>query len=497
MLFGVSDVKGDKAPVQTLQNGLVKGVSVFQSESHAANAMWIETAIGDLDLLNAGDRFNVTVWMNLTVPSYVWQAGLRFNATHLQAVRAGYTGNGKSLYFGSLGTIPVSPVVDNSLGCLLICESLVGSYQAPPSCNILFWVEFEVAAPFAETTLYFEFDDTFILDPDLYDIWFDRYDEVVDNSWSGLAISVEPHVYLAALNTPFNVSIHVNNANDLYGWELKLYYERAMLNCTDAVEGAFLKSGGTTVWLINSKPEYNETHGQINIGASLMGEVPGVNGNGTLATICLDPVQLGNTFLRISDDILDVVVMDSQLGDIPYKRANGLVNVGLHDVAVLNVSPNKRVVGQNCTMNMTVTVQNGGIVSETFNVTVYCNLTVVSVLQIQSLPANENWTIPFTWNATGSPYGNYTLSATADLIPGEVHIDDNTLTNGTLYVGLVGDVNGDGKVDMRDIGPLARAFGCTMIDLWYKAEYDLTNDGIVNMRDIAPACRNFGKECLP
>jgi hypothetical protein len=36
-----------------------------------------------------------------------------------------------------------------------------------------------------------------------------------------------------------------------------------------------------------------------------------------------------------------------------------------------------------------------------------------------------------------------------------------------------------------------------MIDLWYKAEYDLTNDGIVNMRDIAPACRNFGKECLP
>jgi hypothetical protein len=149
----------------------------FQSESYAANAMWIETP-SDLHLFGIGGRFNVTIWMNLTVPSFVWQTGLRFNATHFKAVRAGYTGGTTSLFFAGHVTVPVTPVIDNATGSMLICESLLDGDQAASGCGSLCWVEFQVAAPFTETTLYFESVDTFILNPDLSDISFETYGEI-------------------------------------------------------------------------------------------------------------------------------------------------------------------------------------------------------------------------------------------------------------------------------------------------------------------------------
>ena len=59
--------------------------------------------------------------------------------------------------------------------------------------------------------------------------------------------------------------------------------------------------------------------------------------------------------------------------------------------------------------------------------------------------------------------------------------------------GLVGDINGDGKVDGRDIALIARAFGSYPGHPRWNATDDLNGDGKVNGLDIAIVAMNFGK----
>jgi hypothetical protein len=63
-----------------------------------------------------------------------------------------------------------------------------------------------------------------------------------------------------------------------------------------------------------------------------------------------------------------------------------------------------------------------------------------------------------------------------------------------VTVTIPGDVNGDFKVNMRDIALVARAFGSTPGASNWNPNADINDDGTVNMRDIALAARNFGQQ---
>jgi len=58
---------------------------------------------------------------------------------------------------------------------------------------------------------------------------------------------------------------------------------------------------------------------------------------------------------------------------------------------------------------------------------------------------------------------------------------------------ILGDVNGDGKVDVKDIGIVARAFGSTPSDPRWAPAADLNGDGRIDVRDISIVASNFGK----
>lgn len=58
---------------------------------------------------------------------------------------------------------------------------------------------------------------------------------------------------------------------------------------------------------------------------------------------------------------------------------------------------------------------------------------------------------------------------------------------------VFGDVNGDGKVDMKDIAIVAKAFGTVPGDPRWNPEADINGDDKVDMKDIALIARNFGK----
>jgi hypothetical protein len=59
---------------------------------------------------------------------------------------------------------------------------------------------------------------------------------------------------------------------------------------------------------------------------------------------------------------------------------------------------------------------------------------------------------------------------------------------------MPGDINADGKVDMRDIGLAARSFGTTEANERWNPIADINNDQKVDMKDLGLIAINFGKK---
>lgn len=167
--------------------------------------------------------------------------------------------------------------------------------------------------------------------------------------------------------------------------------------------------------------------------------------------------------------------------------------VSVHDVAIINIEPESSWVYQGRTLNITVTVTNEGTDIETFNVSLYYDNTKIETFAVINLFPGKNLTLTFTWNTTNLYPAQYNVSAVASIVPEETDTTDNTLVYGTISVLWLGDINHDGKVDMRDIATIARGFGSHRGEPRYDPNCDLNNDGKIDMRDIAPSAKNFGK----
>jgi parallel beta-helix repeat protein len=176
----------------------------------------------------------------------------------------------------------------------------------------------------------------------------------------------------------------------------------------------------------------------------------------------------------------------------------------LIDVALLGVASSKTVVGQGYAVSINVTVENQGGYAETFNVTVYANTTSIAT-QTVTLTSGNSTTITFTWNTTGFAKGNYTINACAQPLLGETATEDNYLANGEVYVGIPGDVNGDKKVDLKDVYAVGKAYGSirgTDGQYWHSPpraccphspNCDINDDGKIDLKDYYIVCKNYGK----
>jgi hypothetical protein len=171
---------------------------------------------------------------------------------------------------------------------------------------------------------------------------------------------------------------------------------------------------------------------------------------------------------------------------------------GSSDVAVTNLTSAKTVICQGYGGNVTVTVQNQGNFTENFNVTVYANTTSIASQNV-TLSSGNSTAINFTWNTSGFAYGNYTISAVADTVPGETDTADNNFTDGTVLVSFVGDVNGDGKVRIDDVLAVAQRFGTdhggppNSNGYYYDANCDINDDLKIRVDDVLAAATHFGQ----
>ena len=140
-------------------------------------------------------------------------------------------------------------------------------------------------------------------------------------------VSVFPASYtVQEVGLTFSVNITVQNVVDLYGWEFKLYYPNDILNGTSVTEGPFLKTEG--VFTLFQTPEfsdsYNETHGRLTTLCLRTGEVPGVDGNGVLATITFNSTSTNGPKALHLDN---VELSDSDADKIPCTTVDGEITV--------------------------------------------------------------------------------------------------------------------------------------------------------------------------
>ncbi len=190
------------------------------------------------------------------------------------------------------------------------------------------------------------------------------------------------------------------------------------------------------------------------------------------------------------------------IGDTPYIENDILDPYPLMyswtppEIAVLNVTTSKTIIGQGYPALINVAITNLGNKVEEF--TACANGTSIDSQPI-IVNVGDSATISCNWNTTGFAYGVYTVSACAT--ESETTIVNNS-TGFSVIVTILGDVNGDFKVDMKDIALVARAFGSdgpnylfqgSPPSSYWNPNADINGDDTVNMRDIALVARHFGQ----
>ena len=70
-----------------------------------------------------------------------------------------------------------------------------------------------------------------------------------------------------------------------------------------------------------------------------------------------------------------------------------------------------------------------------------------------------------------------------------------TLINGTLYIKILGDINGDGSVNFDDLVLLNQAFGSTASDPIppWNPNANLNKDNKIDILDLYLLSKNYGK----
>ena len=126
-------------------------------------------------------------------------------------------------------------------------------------------------------------------------------------SQQGPTVRVEPVQSTVSVGEAFTVSVMIDNADDLGGFEFDLTYNGTIVAVDSVTLGDFLGSTGRTVGSVG--PIIDNQAGRVSFGAWSLPGAPGPNGTGELATISLTAQGEGESPL----DLQDVQVLDTAI----------------------------------------------------------------------------------------------------------------------------------------------------------------------------------------
>jgi len=329
---------------------------------------------------------------------------------------------------------------------------------------------------------------------------------VINSMASGVTIvKVDPSLieyFEDATGQEFTVAIKIIDVTNLYGFDLKFRWNTTFL---DYVSHSVRVPKDTypdgVLWnpIIPIQDTIDTSAGTYWIAYSSRWPAPSFNGSGTVFTMTFrvkyHPVEPEPT-ANITLELYSTDLVDKAAGPIPHTRQHGIVILhalaARHDVAVIDVRPTllgRTIAYRGLNFKTNVTIQNQGNFTETFNVTLYANTTVIGNQSV-TLTSGMTQTIILVWTVpTNFPKGNYTLKATASIVTGEIDIADNTCVDSMILVTIV-DFNGDKKCNILDLVKLAGQFGQTVPP--GDPKYDLDCNGKINILDLVICARFFG-----
>lgn len=262
----------------------------------------------------------------------------------------------------------------------------------------------------------------------------------VARAQNGVRMFVDPASMVGSELAPcsnFTVTINVSDVVNFFTWQVRLWFDPAILECTDAYYPLGNVFEGNAV--VPTEPQVNNTGGVVLYGCTLLLEPVNVT-SGALCAVEFHVLDRGSCSLML--DEVDSFLLGFDPGpcggdmyDIPADLDDAIFDnrLEVHDVAVISVLPssNSTIVGESLTVD--VTVENQGSENETFDVTVYYNGVSFGNVSVILDPGVID-VLPFVWNTTGVVAGNYVVSAEASIVEGETDTEDNFLEDGEVEI---------------------------------------------------------------
>jgi len=238
------------------------------------------------------------------------------------------------------------------------------------------------------------------------------------------------------------------------------------------------------------------TVGMVNVPVDLYVDSVKVNSGiiGFLPAFANQTVDLSWMATRGTHNITLVVNGGHSIPESDYSNNQAQTSIAVlaDDISIANVTYAKNVVGGGFSFNVSVMAVNNGDFTETFNVTIYANTTRIGT-QTLTLASGASNTITFTWDTAGFAYGRYTLSAYAWPVQGEANTADNTFTYGLVSVTIMGDVDGNGWVNVLDAIDLSTSFGKSTGQTGFIPDADFDDNGVINILDAITLANHYNQ----
>ncbi len=134
-------------------------------------------------------------------------------------------------------------------------------------------------------------------------------------------VRIDPAQVTVSAGQTFSVSVMIDEANDLSGFEFTLHFITSTVTVGSVTVGNFPSSTGR-----ESIPAVNiidNQAGTASLGVVTVGSVPGASGTGVLATVTLTAQGSGESFLNLQD----VMVVDTNAQRQTTTVEDGVVQV--------------------------------------------------------------------------------------------------------------------------------------------------------------------------